>query len=175
MVQILLAYTRVVTGRWPLAVGSVGCRITVVNKNPTKCATTRTTKGTKLDIMLFRGRDLNKIYLGRKYVPAGALLCSTGACSKTHRTTGCTIDIPRMSFSLPGVVTHGRGMIHGLMLKIGKGLATRNIAVIDKRTAIASGGRIRYNKRACRYRGLLLYANSRAFIPTVPNVSGISC
>lgn len=159
---------------WP-GVGAVGCRVTVVNKNPTKCATTRTTKGTKLDIMLFRGEDLNNIYLGRKYVPAGALLCSTGMCSCTGRTSGCTIGISRTSFSLKGVITHGSGIIHGLMLKVGTGLATRRMGVMAKRTAVMSGGAVRYNKRACRYRGLLLYANDRAFVPPVPKIRGISC
>lgn len=155
--------------------GRVGCRMVVVNNNPTNCATTRATNGTKLDILLFRGRGLNKIYLGRKYVPAGALLCSTGACSKTGRTSGCTMAIPRISFSLSGVVTHGDGMMHGLMLKIGNGLASGGMAVIRNVTRVISGGAIHYNRRACRYRGLVLYANSRAFVPPVTNVSAIGC
>lgn len=118
---------------------------------------------------------MKNIYLGRKYVPAGALLCSTGACSNTGRTSGCTMAIPRISFSLPGVVTHGSGIMHGLILKMGSGLASGGIAVVDKRTAVLSGGAIHYNRRVCRYSGLVLYANSRAFVPPVSKVSDMGC
>lgn len=158
-----------------LSCGLVGCRITVVNKKPTKCATTRTTKGTKLDIILFRGEDLKNMYLGRKYVPAGALLCSTGICSCTGRTSGCTIGIPRTSFSLTGVVTQGSGIIHGLILNIGSGLATRRIALIRKRTYVISPRAIHYKRRACAYSRLLVYAKDRAFVPPVTNVRRMGC
>lgn len=153
----------------------VGCRIVVVNNNPTKCATTRSTNGTNLDMLLVRGGGLNNIYLGRKYVPAGALLCSTGACSDTGRTSGCTVGMSRISFSLSGVVIHGDGIIHGLMLKIGTGLTSGGITVMSKRTRVVSGGAIHYNRRACRNRGLVLYANSRAFVPPVPKIRAIGC
>lgn len=157
----------------------VGFSVTVVKNNPTKCATTRQTKTGKLGTILFRGGTVNKIYLGRKYVPAGALLCSTGVLSDVGGTSGCNIFTRSPSFSLSGVVDHGSGAIGVLANNIGVAIGSCKIAVIRGRTFMRKRRgklvHVIYSKRTCFMGCLLMYANSSAIVPPVPKLTRISC
>lgn len=166
---------------WGL-VGSrgVGCSITVVKNNPTNCATTRGTTTNNLSAILFRGGTLNNIYLGRKYIPAGALLCSTGIFSAVGRTPGCTMDTRGPTFSFPGVVTHGGGIMGGLATNVHVGVGRGNIRIIDNRTRVgkqttSKAVAVTSNRTICRTTGLLVYANSRAIVPPVPKLTRARC
>lgn len=158
----------------------VGFSVTVVNKNPTKCATTRHTKTGNLEAMLFRGGTVKKMYLGRKYVPAGALLCSTGILSGVGKTSGCNISISKLpTFSVRGVVDHGSGAIGGLAKKIAVAMASCNMAVIRRRTLVVKRGskqvRVDDRNRSCRIACLVIYANSSAIVPPVGKLASMSC
>lgn len=158
----------------------VGCSVTVVKKKPTNCATTRQTTRKNLGAILFRGGTVKNIYLGRNYVPAGALLCSTGVLSDFGASSGCNVS-PRKapSFSVSGVVEQGGQAIGGLASNIGVQLASDKVAVIRNATILGKRAskevHLSYKGSLFAIGGMLLYANSRAMVPPVGNLSSMSC